>query len=55
MLLAIFLVFVVLAVQYESLVNPLVILLAIPLSLIGVGVALWIDAARRSARPCSWA
>src|SRR5690606_17578217 len=36
--LAIFLVFVVLAVQYESIVNPLVILLAIPLSLIGVGV-----------------
>src|SRR5690606_31078401 len=41
-LLAIFLVFVVLAVQYESLVNPFVILLAVPLSLIGVGVALWI-------------
>lgn len=40
-LLAVFLVFVVLAVQYESLVNPLVILLAIPLSLIGVAVALW--------------
>jgi hydrophobe/amphiphile efflux-1 (HAE1) family protein len=39
--LAIFLVFVVLAVQYESLVNPLVILFTIPLSLIGVGVALW--------------
>ncbi len=41
-LLAIFLVFVVLAVQYESIINPFVILLAIPLSLIGVGVALWI-------------
>ncbi|NLG60921.1 MAG: efflux RND transporter permease subunit [Candidatus Cloacimonetes bacterium] len=40
--LAIFLVFVVLAVQYESFINPLVILLAIPLSLIGVGLALWI-------------
>ncbi|HEX6939191.1 MAG TPA: efflux RND transporter permease subunit [Longimicrobiales bacterium] len=39
--LAIFLVFVVMAVQYESVINPLVILLAIPLSLIGVGVALW--------------
>ena len=38
--LAIFLVFVVMAVQYESFINPLVILLAIPLSLVGVGVAL---------------
>ncbi|MDT8340338.1 MAG: efflux RND transporter permease subunit [Longimicrobiales bacterium] len=37
--LAIFLVFVVMAVQYESLVNPFVILLAIPLSLVGVGLA----------------
>lgn len=40
--LAVFLVFVVLATQYENLLNPLVILLAIPLSLVGVGVALWI-------------
>jgi multidrug efflux pump subunit AcrB len=40
-LLAIFLVFVVMAVQYESVVNPLVILLAIPLSLVGVGAMLW--------------
>jgi len=40
-LLAIFLVFVVMAVQYESLVNPFVILLAIPLSLVGVGLLLW--------------
>jgi hydrophobe/amphiphile efflux-1 (HAE1) family protein len=40
-LLAIFLVFVVMAVQYESVVNPLVILLAIPLSLVGVGLMLW--------------
>jgi hydrophobe/amphiphile efflux-1 (HAE1) family protein len=40
-LLAIFLVFVVMAVQYESVVNPLVILLAIPLSLVGVGLFLW--------------
>lgn len=39
--LAVFLVFVVMAVQYESLVNPLVILLAIPLSMIGVALALW--------------
>ncbi|MGH7541217.1 MAG: efflux RND transporter permease subunit, partial [Gemmatimonadota bacterium] len=35
-------VFVVLAVLYESVVNPLIILFAIPLSLIGVGLALWI-------------
>jgi hydrophobe/amphiphile efflux-1 (HAE1) family protein len=42
MLLAIFMVFVVLALQYESLVNPVVIILAIPLSLIGVGVGLWL-------------
>jgi CzcA family heavy metal efflux pump len=41
MLLAVFLVFVVMATQYESVLNPLVILLAMPLSLIGVGVALW--------------
>ncbi|MGH2657401.1 MAG: efflux RND transporter permease subunit, partial [Actinomycetota bacterium] len=40
-LLAVFLVFVVLAVLYESLVNPFVILLAIPLSLIGVGLLVW--------------
>ena len=41
-LLAVFLVFVVLALQYESLVNPLVILVTIPLSMIGVGLGLWI-------------
>ena len=40
-LLAVFLVFVVMAVQYESLVNPFVILLAIPLSLVGVGLLIW--------------
>ena len=39
-LLAVFLVFVVMAVQYESLVNPFIILLSIPLSLIGVGLGL---------------
>ncbi|HUF30773.1 MAG TPA: efflux RND transporter permease subunit [Gemmatimonadaceae bacterium] len=39
-LLAVFLVFVVLALQYESLINPLVILVTIPLSLIGVGIGL---------------
>jgi multidrug efflux pump subunit AcrB len=40
MLLAVFLVFVVMATQYESLLNPLVILVAIPLSLVGVAIAL---------------
>jgi multidrug efflux pump subunit AcrB len=40
--LAIFLVFVVLAVQYESLLDPLVILAAVPLALVGVMIALWI-------------
>ncbi|MDQ2669162.1 MAG: efflux RND transporter permease subunit, partial [Gemmatimonadota bacterium] len=48
-LLAVFLVFVVMALQYESLLNPLVILLAIPLSLIGVGFALWITGTPLSA------
>ena len=47
--LAIFMVFVVLAVQYESVVNPFVIILAIPLSLVGVGVALWITGTALSA------
>jgi hydrophobe/amphiphile efflux-1 (HAE1) family protein len=49
MLLAIFLVFVVLALQYESLINPIVIILAIPLSLIGVGVGLWLTSTPMSA------
>jgi hydrophobe/amphiphile efflux-1 (HAE1) family protein len=48
-LLAIFLVFVVMAVQYESVVNPLVILLAIPLSLVGVGTMLWATGTAMSA------
>ncbi len=39
-ILAVFLVFVVLAVQYESLINPFIIILVIPLSLIGVGLLL---------------
>ncbi len=47
--LAIFLVFVVMAVQYESIVNPLVIILAIPLSLIGVGLGLHITRTPMSA------
>jgi len=41
-LLAIFLVFVVMAVQYESISDPLAILFSIPLALIGVGLLLWI-------------
>ncbi|HET6360820.1 MAG TPA: efflux RND transporter permease subunit [Gemmatimonadota bacterium] len=48
-LLAIFLVFVVMAVQYESVTDPLVILIAIPLSLIGVGLGLWITGTPQSA------
>jgi hydrophobe/amphiphile efflux-1 (HAE1) family protein len=48
-LLAVFLVFVVLAVLYESLVNPFVILLAIPLSLIGVGLLIWVTGTPLSA------
>jgi multidrug efflux pump subunit AcrB len=40
-LLAIFLVFVVLAVQYESVIDPLVILMAIPLAMVGVIGILW--------------
>jgi hydrophobe/amphiphile efflux-1 (HAE1) family protein len=40
--LALFLVFVVLTVQYERLSNPLVIMAAAPLSLIGVVVMLWL-------------
>jgi multidrug efflux pump subunit AcrB len=47
--LAIFLVFVVLAVQYESIVNPFVIIFAIPLSLIGVGLLLWLTETPMSA------
>ena len=47
--LAIFLVFVVLAVQYESVVDPLIILLAIPLGLIGVVLTLWVTGTPLSA------
>jgi len=41
-LLALFLVFVVLAVQYESLRNPFVIMLGVPFSIIGVASGLWL-------------
>jgi hydrophobe/amphiphile efflux-1 (HAE1) family protein len=47
--LAVFLVFVVLALQYESVINPFVILLAIPLSLVGVALALWVTGTPLSA------
>ena len=40
--LAIFLVFVVMAVQYESLRNPLVILFSVPFATTGVGLGLWL-------------
>ena len=40
--LAIFLVFVVMAVQYESLRNPLVILISVPFAIIGVSLGLWL-------------
>ncbi len=48
-LLAVFLVFVVLAVQYERVANPLVILSAAPLALIGVVLALWLTGTPLSA------
>ncbi len=41
---AIFLVFVVMAVQYESLLNPLIIMLSIPFAAIGVAIGLFINA-----------
>ena len=48
-LLAIFLVFVVMAIQYESVSDPLVILFSIPLALIGVGLLLWLTGTPLSA------
>jgi CzcA family heavy metal efflux pump len=48
-LLAIFLVFVVLAVQYERLSNPLVIIASAPLALVGVTGLLWLTATPVSA------
>lgn len=47
--LAVFLVFVVLAVQYESLANPFVILVSIPLALVGVAAILGITGTPLSA------
>jgi len=42
LLLAIFLVYVVMASQFESLIHPLVIIFTIPLAIIGVVIALWL-------------
>ncbi len=44
LLLAIFLVLVVMAVQYESLLNPLIIMISIPFAAIGVAIGLYINA-----------
>ncbi len=44
LLLAIFLVLVVMAVQYESLLNPLIIMISIPFAAIGVALGLYINA-----------
>ncbi len=41
--LAIFLVYVVMAIQYESLLNPLIILFSLPFGLIGVALGLWLS------------
>jgi hydrophobe/amphiphile efflux-1 (HAE1) family protein len=48
-LLAIFLVFVVMAIQYESVSDPFTILFSIPLALIGVGLLLWATGTPQSA------
>ncbi len=48
-LLAVFLVFVVMAVQYESISDPLTILVSIPLALIGVALLLWLTGTPLSA------
>ena len=42
LILAIFMVYVVMAVQFESLIHPLVILLSVPMGIVGVVAALWI-------------
>ena len=48
-LLAVFLVFVVLAVQYERLSSPIVILASVPLALVGVAAMLWVTGTNLSA------
>ncbi|MFT6386908.1 MAG: multidrug efflux pump subunit AcrB [Cellvibrionaceae bacterium] len=42
LLLALFLVFVVMAIQYESLLNPLIIILSVPFAAIGVAIGIYI-------------
>jgi multidrug efflux pump subunit AcrB len=41
LMLALFLVFVVMAIQYESLRNPFIILLSVPFALVGVALGMW--------------
>lgn len=48
-LLAIFFVFIVMAIQYEKLFSPLVIITSLPFALIGVALALWITGLSLSA------
>ena len=48
LLLAVFLVYLVMASQFESLVHPLVILFSIPLAAVGVAAALWLTDTRLS-------
>ncbi len=48
-LLAVFLVFIVMAIQYESVSDPFTIMFSIPLGLIGVGAILWITGTPQSA------
>jgi multidrug efflux pump subunit AcrB len=43
LLLALFLVFVVIAIQYESLLNPFIILLSVPFSAIGVALGIYVN------------
>lgn len=43
LLLSVLLVYMILAGQFESLLNPLIILLAVPFSLVGVALALWLN------------
>jgi len=51
LLLATFLVFVVMAVQYESLLNPLIIMISIPFSAIGVALGLFLNPAMDISMP----
>lgn len=48
-LLAIFLVFIVMAIQYESLTDPLAIMMSVPLAMVGVGIGLFVTGTPASA------